>query len=233
MTRTLSGWAAGRGEERLNALIQAVGKPERYKNAMHDLGVELGRHIAGRLTPGRSVCVVCTVEDADFLTRGVIEELGKVVGPGAIRLVCFWNLREKLPGKRSSTSIAPIIRRYVEPIAEKTEVLLVLKSIIAGGCTVRTNIEELVHRLEPARIVVAAPVVLKGSEEEVRDSFDRPIATRFEFVHLAEDTERDAAGMVRPGIGGDVYSLLGFKDQDDKNRYCPDLLIERQAALGH
>jgi len=200
---------------------------------MHDLGVELGRYVAQQLEPEGHICVVCTVEDADFLARGVIEELEQAVGRGRVHLVCFWNRREKLPGAHATTSVAPIIRRYVEPIPDQVAALVVLKSIIAGGCTVRTNVQELVQSLEPKKIVVAAPVVLRGSLEKVRDSFQPSLASRFEFAYLAEDSERDPeTGNVLPGIGGNVYRLLGFEDQDDKNRHYPDLVMERQAALG-
>jgi len=173
------------------------------------------------------VYLVCTVEDADFLARGLLDVLVPHLSGGELRLACFWNQRQKVGAPRG-ISLAPIVRRYEEPLPERVDVLVVLKSIISGACTVRTNIAELVGRISPERILVVAPVVFSGSEDTLREQFAADVSARFEFVYLAEDDERDVeSGIVTPGIGGNVYSLLGFGDQDEKNRYCPELLLER------
>jgi len=55
------------------------------------------------------------------------------------------------------------------------------------------------------------------------------VSNKFDFTFLAKDEERDASGEVIPGIGGNVYHLLGFKDQRSKNRYTPRVVLERMS----
>ncbi|MGQ7846600.1 hypothetical protein ACUNV4_19110 [Granulosicoccus sp. 3-233] len=43
--------------------------------------------------------------------------------------------------------------------------------------------------------------------------------------------DKSDTGEVIPGIGGNVYQRLGFGDQESKNRYTPDFVKERRAAI--
>ncbi len=143
----------------------------------------------------------------------------------------FWNDRRSF-GDKVKFEVAPIIRRYSEPLAASVDALVVLKSIVADGCTVKTNIQEVVAHATPARIVVASPVVLVGAPDRVREDFGSPTADDFEFVYLAEDDSRGDDGMVVPGIGGEVYRLLGLGGKAEAVRYRPAILDERRAKLG-
>lgn len=190
---------------------------------MRLLGAHLGERLAARLaTP--ELLIVCTVEDADFLAAGVLDAL-----PPAQKthLVCFWNQRQTLAGEK----IAPIIKRYVEPFeSARVRQIVVLKSIISSGCVVRTNLLELLETTQPEEIFVAAPVFYSQSRQALESEFPAHVSDRFKYVTLAIDDEIDGA-IIRPGIGGDVYSLLGFEGQEQKNRYTPHLIQEREARL--
>jgi hypothetical protein len=148
-----------------------------------------------------------------------------------VAFVVFWNDRRTL-GDRVKFEVAPIIRRYSEPLQAPLDALVVLKSIVSDGSTVKTNIQEVVSQMKPARVIVASPVVLSGAPDRVREEFDSPLAERFEFVYLAEDDVRDERGMVVPGIGGEVYRLLGLGGKAEALRYRPRILDERRAQLG-
>lgn len=200
--------------------------PDAYRTAMIRLGHEFVRVHADQLAGIRQLLLICTSEDADYLGRGVLEGLAALGGP-VVRVACFWNDRQKVTGARSGVQIdlAPIVRRYVEP--GEAEAFLVVKSIISSGCVVRTNITELVHDLEPARVLIFAPVIYKGADEKLRQEFDDAIARRFEFYWFAADDEKEGENVI-PGIGGQVYERLGIGTKADKNRYTPELVRQRR-----
>ena len=227
MNRTVSKMVTPRAEDSLNELLQARGDVPRYREAMTALGQELGKQLASQLSRISSVAVVFTVEDADYLARGLLESLSEVVDEANIHVVCLWNKREQLGG----ASVAPIIRRYIEPF-DKVDAVVVLKSIISSSCVVRTNLMEILSKTEPEKIYVAAPVMFTGSTSLLEQEFPSGVASKFEYVYFAQDDERDlSTNMVNPGIGGNVYELLGFENQEVKNRYTPRLIGERQLRL--
>lgn len=131
------------------------------------------------------------------------------------------NDRKKISGATSGVQIdlAPIVRRYVEPATP--DAFLVVKSIISSGCVVRTNITELVYDLDPARVLIFAPVIYKDADERLCQEFDDALARRFEFYWFAEDDEKEGENVI-PGIGGQVYERLGIGTRADKNRYTPE-----------
>ncbi len=45
---------------------------------------------------------------------------------------------------------------------------------------------------------------------------------------LLKMTKKTQDGMVEPGIGGDVYTRLGFSGQNAKNKYVPNIVKERR-----
>jgi hypothetical protein len=200
--------------------------PDAYRTAMIRLGQEFVRVHAGRLTGIRQLLLICTNEDADYLGRGVLEGLAALGGP-VVRVACFWNDRKTISGAKSGVQIdlAPIVRRYVEP--GKPDAFLVVKSIISSGCVVRTNITELVYDLEPARVLIFAPVIYKDADERLCQEFEDAIARRFEFYWFAEDDEKEGENVI-PGIGGQVYERLGMGGRADKNRYTPQLVRQRR-----
>ncbi|MEQ1545248.1 hypothetical protein, partial [Methyloglobulus sp.] len=64
-----------------------------------------------------------------------------------------------------------------------------------------------------------------------KQEFSEDISKRFEYVYFAEDSDMNPAGEVVPGIGGNLYVRLGFKDQQDKNKYQPNLVKQRRAMF--
>lgn len=152
------------------------------------------------------------------LARGILEELSLVPNL-EVALACFWN--ERSP----EVDLAPIVRRCVEPI--EPGAFLVVKSIIATACVVRTNIEELVSEHQPTTIFIFAPLILKGAEERLMAEFETTISDRFVIDWFAQDDDSDGEN-VRPGIGGQVYERLGLGSGETKNRCTPSLVRERR-----
>jgi hypothetical protein len=110
------------------------------------------------------------------------------------------------------------------------DAFLVIKSIISSVCVVRTNITELVYDRNPSRVLIFAPVVLKGADEKLRQELDDDVSRRFEFYWFAEDDEKQGENVV-PGIGGQVYERLGIGTRADKNRFTPELVRERRRVI--
>lgn len=229
MTRAFSEWVKTdeKTQKHLDELLRAVGEPARYREAMHTLGRDLGREVDRHLPAKGEVIVVCTVEDADFLTRGLLEEIETPSRRAA--LVCFWNERKHI-GKQE---VAPIIARYEEPIvANKVTALIVLKSIISGSCVVRTNLTEMLDRFKRAvPIYVVAPVLHDDAMTKLEREFSAAVVKRMTPIWCARDSDREADGTVVPGIGGTVYELLGLGTEEQKNRVRPRILTSRLTRL--
>lgn len=198
--------------------------PEQYRELMVRLGHKLAKHLIERLDPAASVLVVCTNEDADFLTRGLLEEL-EGAGFSRLTLACFWNERVRV---EFGNDQAPIIRAYLEP-AEDVDTLVVVKSIISSGCTIRTNLAELFASKNPTHIEIISPVLLKGAQQSLAAEFAPEVSERFRYFWFAEDDERKEDGEVIPGIGGSVYELLGLGPE--KNRYTPEIVKTRRRRI--
>ncbi len=165
MARRIEPWVSPAGRALLDELLAAVANPQRYRATMVALGRVLAARALDGMPPTSRVGVVCTAEDADFLARGFVSVAQeRFPGPGQVALVCFWNDRQRLPG---GLDIAPILRRYVEPLEAQIDALVVLKSIVADGCTVKTNIQEVIASTNPKRVIVSAPVVLTGAADEL------------------------------------------------------------------
>ena len=212
----------------VDELPSLKGNPDGYREAMRKLGEHLADSMLPHLEsapPVKDVCVVCTVEDADFLARGLIEELeSRSVGPRT-RMICMWNERLKSEG----VSVSPVLRTYEETFDKNDTVFIIVKSIISGACVVKTNLTKAISSANPKRIFVAAPVMLKGAEDRLSREFPAEVAEKFEFFHFATDSKKSADGEeVIPGIGGSVYELLGFGDSTTKNKYVPNIVRERR-----
>lgn len=199
--------------------------PEPYRAAMTELGRLLGEVFAARQDlVGRTVCVAFTVEDADYLARGVIDALEKA-GAKPI-LACFWNRRDT-PYDIEGLDIAPIVQEYIEPLPAKLDHLIVLKSIISGTCVVRTNLLRLVDQAHPGAIHILAPVRLTGAENRLARSLPSDLVSRFDLISFAIDTEETPEGIIIPGIGGEIYERLGLGGIVEKNTVMPRLVEER------
>ena len=225
MSRHLEGITDHAAVNLLGQLADQRTDSQHYRSAMHGLGLLLGNQICRHAKANRpKVRVVCTVEDADFLARGVIELLSSCAED--IRVTCFWNTKVT-PFENDDLEITPITRRYEEP-ASRVDWLVVVKSIISGACVVKTNLMEVIGQSKPQTIFIVAPVMHVELERKLRAEFSKEINRRFVFVVFARDDQRAKNGEITPGIGGEIYSRLGFKGRDDKNTYVPDLIKERR-----
>ena len=229
MTRTFSTDASEPAQVHLQALLDAVGDPAAYQRVMTSLGRDLGLVLANRLPADRPVVVICTVEDADSLAAGLLEAFTQTGRPEP-SLACFWNHRRMIGEHR----VAQITRRYIEPLPPRDGVIVVLKSIISGGCVVRTNLLEILGsmtELTPEDVFIAAPVMHRDAPLKLAAEFPAGWAERFQYVCFATDTVREADGTVRPGVGGSVYQNLGWSDQAEKNRAFPRIIDQRNARF--
>jgi hypothetical protein len=221
-------WLTPDARKHLHALQDAAGNPRAYQETMHALGTDLGKRLLKLLPKRGDVLVVCTVEDADFLARGLLEELE--FAKRETKLACFWNERDVI----GSREVAPIIARYEEPLEGATlSAVVVVKSIIFGACVVRTNLTEVLEKVPHDKAVfVVAPVMFANAAASLESEFPKRIAQRFEYVFCARDAEKSEDGKtVVPGIGGNVYELLGLGDEQQKNRRRPRLLTARMAKM--
>jgi hypothetical protein len=226
--RTFTPLASPHIEQLINTFINEVGepKPEEFKQAMHDMGYELGRIFSEQLdSSNKEVCVACTVEDADYLAKGFIEFIEQNRPDKALRLACFWNRKSIDPYGFTDLDIAPIIKSYKEP-TDKDCVLVVVKAIISGGCVVATNITNLIENLEPTQIFIAAPLMLTTSPKNLESHFSPDITRKFTYLAFAEDTLRQEEGK-----GPSVYQRYGWRDEHDKNKALPNLVSVRRRAL--
>lgn len=172
--------------------------PQAYQRELTRLGIELGRAVQAQLDSKSSFAVVTAPEDADFLTRGLLQALPTE----RAHLVCYWTTRQ---GDNAS-----VHKEYVDPQMPKMiDTVIIAKSIISSGCIVRTNLEEFLTARKPKHIVIAAPVMLAQADAHLRAAFPSRISKRFDFVTFAIDSKKEGA-VVRPGVGGMVEKRLGL-----------------------
>lgn len=219
---------AKRGLERLADTSTGV---TAYRAVMRELGHQLADHVFALVPDARDhqVCVVCTVEDADFLARGIVERLEeKGLSHDQVRLACFWNERVRRfdDDEDDSIDIAPITKKYREVGDVHDSVLVLAKSIIRGTCVVKTNLASLLNSQVPRRVIVTAPVMFHTASAKLASSFPKAIAERFEYLTFAVDDRKEGPDVV-PGVGGSPYVRLGFPG-DTKNSYVPELVAERR-----
>lgn len=208
----------------LEGLLNATHDPILYQSIMTTLGKCLGKSLNVVLPADAKCLVVSTAEDADYLTSGVIETIASK-HPNTLAAV-FWNNHQDIPGG----SIAPIVHKFIQPGYESSNTLIVIKSVISGGCVVRTNILALVEKLNLEKIYILSPVMHSKAAESLASDFPEEISSKFEFVYFAQDSHREDSGQVVPGIGGEVYRLLGIGNQPVLNGYMPSL-VRRLASV--
>lgn len=229
--REYTSFATSEDRKALSILADEHTPPEEYQAALRALGVSLAGSLVAQFgadLPNR-LCIVVTVEDADSLGAGIISLLEDKGLGDRVRLVCFWNDRIEL----DNMSLAPILKEYREPCNVDDSALVVVKSIVSSACVVRTNLANLIAKATPKRIFVVAPVMFKGADDALRHDFDPTISKRFEYITQAVDDERRDGKWVVPGVGGDIYTRLGYGGVSQKNRHVPALVKKRrqQAAL--
>lgn len=214
----------------LDTLLDSQLPPEQYKEVLKEIGRHLGRLIVAKFSQNKPrIYLACTVEDADFLATGILEVLYKKSEFFAgIKLACFWNDRFDPFGIKDAHT-TPILRSYKEKTEQDIDLLIVLKSIINGACVVKTNLTDVIENIHPEKILIMAPVMFNQAEALLKKEFSEDICNKFEFIAYAlDDKENDE---ITPGVGGNLYQRLGFKDQEDKNRFTPALVKERRRKL--
>ncbi|MBF8787643.1 MULTISPECIES: hypothetical protein [Pseudomonas] len=228
-TRSLAYPDDARATAMLDGLV-SVESGAAYQKLMYDIGALLAEKLLAekKLETSSKICLVSTVEDADFLSKGIYDVLK---GRGFnMFFICMWNQREKVFD--GGVTVAPIIRTFEQPGFEECDEMIVVKSIISGSCVVKTNITALFGKVQPEKIHVVAPVMHADSEKNLLKEFPATYSRKFDFQFFAKDSFRDnSTGEIKPGIGGNVYQRLGFADQRDKNRYYPKVVKEFLAAM--
>ena len=218
-----SAYAEDNAKAALELLLTSTDDPKAYSGAMESLGRILGGLLNERIPRAHQCLLASTAEDADFLTRGIYDLLreGHVT-----KAAIFWNNHYSVPGG----SVAPVVHKFLEPGYESTQVLVIAKSVISGSCVVRTNLLELIENINPHKIYIVAPVMHSRSQATLCEEFPAEISDKFEFLALAIDKEKNAIGEVVPGIGGEIYPLLGLEGQPARKTYMPNL-VRQLAAI--
>ncbi|MGL6344218.1 MAG: hypothetical protein ACRC80_34370 [Waterburya sp.] len=229
MTRTYSNLANSNVQYLLKTLTDKSSEPNLYKKTMYEIGINFGESILSEINNQHcSLYLACTVEDADFLAKGILDCLENQVE--SLAFACFWNQRFS-PFEIEDLKVAPIIKKYQEPSYKKVNYLVVVKSIISGACVVKTNLVNLIQKIEPEKIFIVAPVIFHNAEQKLKSEFEQDIYDKFQFFYFAKDDQRTSSGEVIPGIGGSVYERLGFTGQEDKNKYIPEIVKSRRSKL--
>jgi len=219
-TRAYSPYADAEAITALDELLSSTDSPVRYQDTMVKLGQYLGQKLSEEIVDTAKCLVASTAEDADYLSKGVLNEIGKRHDTFA---AVFWNNHYSVDGG----SVAPIVHKFLQPGFEQSDSLIIVKSVISGSCVVRTNILALIERLSIKTIYIVSPVIHENSEISLRSEFPEEISSLFKFVYFAQDSLKDkSTGEVKPGIGGQIYPLLGMTDQPARTNFMP-LLVTR------
>lgn len=225
--RTYSDLVTDEAKRHLNGLLNSTQNVEAYRANMTALGGLLASSLLSKLNPQDESLLVSTAEDADYLLKGVADLLHS---QGLkTKLAVFWNNHYQVPGTQQS--VAPIVHKFIEPSAEDIKNIIIVKSVMSGSCVVRTNMLSLLNRVKSAEnIFILAPVVHLNSEQSLKEEFSSEISDKFSFVYFAKDAERADNGEVIPGIGGQVYELLGLQKQPALTGYMPSI-VEKMAFI--
>ncbi|UNW04299.1 MULTISPECIES: hypothetical protein [Acinetobacter] len=223
--RTYSNIANSLAKDHLQGLLDSKNNPSDYRVHMEELGKLLAESLVPKLRQSNKCLVISTAEDADFLQAGVKSVLNQ--NQIANKLAVFWNNHYQLPSK---DSVAPIVHKFIEPGFEQADNVIIVKSVMSGSCVVRTNLIAMLNQIKNAKqIFIVSPVIHKNSEKSLIKEFPFEISSKFHFVYFAKDSQKDKnSGEVIPGIGGQVYELLGLVKQPALTSYMPES-VERLA----
>lgn len=196
-----------------------------YREAFLKLGEQLGLVLNKQINDidSESTMLVCASEDADWLARGVEKGLGFSNMPMSV----FWTARETVyeDNEGNKLEISPIINSYEEPIVH-CRLLVIVKSIISSSCVVKTQLSRLIDHINPEKIAILAPVMYKDGKPNLMKEFPDSISSKFHFVTFAIDDEKQGSEVI-PGVGGLVYPRLGLGNINEKNKYLPEIVLER------
>ncbi|AKG17673.1 hypothetical protein [Moraxella bovoculi] len=211
----------------LENLLKSTEQPTQYRHNMTLLGELLGQVVAPIIKSNSLSLVVSTAEDADFLQRGIVSSLEKAHLNSKIAV--FWNNHYQLS---SGSSVAPIIYKYIDSDFQLANNIIVVKSVISGSCVVRTNLIEVLEQVKQVdKIFILSPVMHTDSEFKLKSEFPNNLADKFNFIYFATDAQRNDDGEVVPGIGGQIYKLLGIGDQPVLTGFIPQVVQQRIATL--
>ena len=212
-------------QDSLDVLANKGTRVAEYRDAFENLGKKLGEILAKKFEgiPAEETMLVCSSEDADWLTKGVQSGFNKGVLPVSV----YWSTRKTIYESRDGykVEISPIVMAYEEPI-NSCRLLVIVKSIISSSCVVKTQLLRLMNRVCPEKIVIMAPVMYKDGIPNLKKEFPESVSDKFCFITFAEDSER-IGGEVIPGVGGLVYERLGLGNVHTKNQYIPRFVKSR------
>lgn len=222
-SRQFSSYATPLAKEHLQGLLDNK-NPLVYQRHMYILGGLLSQQIISQIDNKDEVLLISTAEDADYLQLGVQDELKKA--NFNTKMAVFWNNHYQ---PSYGGSVAPIVHKYLEPNYHIAKTIIIVKSVISGSCVVRTNLLELFDTVKKAtRIFVVSPVMHSNSQNSLKAEFPNDISNKFEFIYFAIDVQKDKqTGEVIPGIGGQIYNLLGLTDQPARIGYIPKTIQKR------
>lgn len=220
-----------RNGDKVKEALDQLAKPDvgsaDYRIAFSELGAELGAVITEKNPDMGNVLLVCASEDADWLAKGLKDNLHQDAG-----LAVLWT-RRIVVCVNPRIEVSTIDRSYIDMKDGKCDTMIIVKSIISTSCVVKSQVNYLIQRVYPKNIIIAAPVMYVDAEDSLMKEFPKEVTSKFSFVTFAIDDDRDAAGVVLPGVGGMVYPKLGLGDADKKNSYMPMLVKERAFAPLH
>lgn len=213
----------------VEALSNVNSSPDLFRSSMHKAGAILCDFVLSKklLQSDTKVLLAVTAEDADFLGKGIVENLAEKKKIQS-SLAVFWNNHDQV----GEVSIAPIVNEFIPDVSELAEIdhLIIAKSILSGSCVVKTNLLRLLELMpQHCQISIAAPVCHIESFEKLEAEFPKHISQKFEYFWLAKDSIRDEhTNIVSPGIGGQVYERLDLPQgmQPAKSGYIPELVTQ-------
>ena len=198
---------------------------EGYRSSFYQIGQALGRVLNVKINQQYgNTMLACASEDADWLANGVLD----TITPEKLSLAVFWNSRITLDA-RTKLEYSPIVKSYVEPI-EDCQTLILVKSIISTSCVVKSQLLQLISKINPQVIYIVSPVMYKDAQKSLEKDFPTEISNKFRFLTFAIDTIKTSEGNIIPGIGGMVYPKLGLGDSSEKNKYTPEI-VKRRAGI--
>lgn len=205
---------------KLEGLLHNHSTPQNYQRNMIHLGELLASTFVNKLSKNHKVLAISTAEDADYLLTGVLNKLAENEVQTSVAV--FWNHHHSLEDKQS---VAPILHHYIQSGYEDADIIVIVKSVISGSCVVRTNLLAMFNEVKQAKkIFVVSPVMYYKAQSGLSSEFPPEIAEKFEYIYFAMDDEKTVEGEVVPGIGGQVYELLGIDNQPVLTGYMPNLV---------
>ena len=207
----------------LNGLLENRNNPLAYRQNMVKLGELLASTFMRtfKRKNGKQVLAISTAEDADYLLTGVLETLKESGIDTSVAV--FWNHHYSLPSNKKS--VAPILHKYLEPGYENADTIVIVKSVISGSCVVHYNLLAMLEQVKKVKqIFIVSPVMHSKAREKLSAEFPKEISDKFEYIFFALDDERNQDGEVIPGIGGQIYQLLGLSSQPVLTGYIPNLV---------